>query len=43
MQQARGGDKDSTRLKLIELAEKELERDSLAKKKDKNLPEISKN
>ena len=43
MQQANGGDKDLTRLKLIELAEKELERDSLAKKKDKNLPEISKN
>ena len=27
LQQARGGDKDKTRLKLIELAEKELEKD----------------
>lgn len=40
-QQAVGGDKDHERHKLMELAEKELERDSLLAKKDKNYPVIS--
>jgi len=39
-QQVVGGDKDHERYKLMELAEKELERDSLLAKKDKNYPAI---
>jgi hypothetical protein len=39
-QQLVGGDKDHERYKLMELAEKELERDSLLAKKDKNYPAI---
>ena len=43
MQQAVGGDKDKARQLLIELAEKDLERDTLLAKKDKNLPTITRN
>ncbi len=42
-QQAIGGDKDQARVLLIELAEKDLERDSLLSKKGKHLPAITRN